>query len=785
MWKNYIITALRNIIRSKGFSLINIIGLSIGMACSILIFLWIQYEMSFNKHNSKSDCLYRVYQTQHYATGPLTTFSLPGPLANDLRNEIPEIKNSFTFTYSGLLFSYGEKTFRETACFTDSCIFQMLDIDFITGSPEDALKDESSIVISDVIASKFFGDEDPMGKIIRMNNEHSYKVSGVIKEIPMNSSFILDMLIPFQNVGKFGWTFARYGWNSYGVYVELDPETDYRAVNAKIIKFLQAKVEDPESESEINIDLFLFPLEKIHLHSVTGSGGDIQYVYIFSAVALFILIIACINFMNLATARSTKRSREIGLRKTLGATRKQVTTQFFSESFFMCLLAFIIAIILVEAFLPSFNRYQETMLSLNLFQTEILFGLIIILVFVSVLSGSYPALYLSQFRPIGTLKGEATRGKGGKAFRRALVIFQFTLSVILIICTLVIINQMNFLQNAELGFKTENIVYKYMRGGTSEKYEVLKTELLKDPNIVSVSRGGNLPFYMSSNRGGFDWEGSEGNNDILIGFSWVDYEWFETLGLELVEGRFFSEEYSTDTAKVIINEKLAGFISDDGVVGKWLSWNPENKVEIVAVVKDFHHLPMSQQIDPMVLALNPSSCNFLYIKINPQNQDEAMGHIVSSWEKVHPSFPSGFTFLEDRYSLVYGDEQRLVEIFQFFTIFAIVIACLGLFGLAAFMAEQRSKEVSIRKVFGANISGLTLLMSKRFLLWVVISNIIAWPIAWYAMKSWLENYVYHTNLSIWFFAFAAIATLLISLLTVSFHTIRTASRNPANVLRYE
>ncbi|MFC2107555.1 ABC transporter permease, partial [Bacteroidota bacterium] len=772
MWKNYITTAFRNIIRSKGFSLINIIGLSIGMACSILIFLWIQYEMSFDKYNEKSDCMYRLVQSQLYSTGPLITTCMPAPIAKDIKDEIPEILNSFIYSWNSALFSYEEKTFKETAIFSDSCIFQMIDFEFIEGNPENIFKDENSIVITDEIAEKFFGEEDPMGKVIMMNNNHPFKVNGIIKKPPKNSSFQVKLIIPFNNVEKFGWTIDRYGWNSYYVYVELDKETDYKEVNTKIKKFLQIKANDPDDEEESNIDLYLFPFEKMHLHSVRGSGGDIQYIYIFSAVALFILIIACINFMNLATARSARRSREIGIRKTLGASRKQVVTQFFGESFLMCLIAFIIAIILVESFLPAFNNFQNTELSINFFQADIIIGLVIILLFVSIISGSYPALYLSHFRPIGTLKGELTKGKGGKAFRRVLVIFQFTLSVILIICTLVIFNQMKFLQDSKLGINKENVVYKYMRGTTTDKYEVLKTELLKNPNIESVSRGSHLPFWMGSNSGGFDWEGSEGNNDILIGFTSVDFDYAKTMGLKISEGRFYDESFATDTTKIFINERLAGFISDEEALGKWLSWGDNYKVEIVGIAKDFHHLPMTHEIDPLVMLLSPERCGYLFIRINPDNNEDAMNHITASWEKLHPNFPSEFSFLDQAYTETYQNEKRLGEIFKFFTTFAIIIACLGLFGLAAFMAEQKSKEIGIRKVFGANITTLSILMSKSFLIWVIISNIIAWPIAWYAMKSWLENYVYHTDLSIWFFVFAAIVSIGISLLTVSFHTIR-------------
>ncbi|MEA3479363.1 MAG: ABC transporter permease [Bacteroidota bacterium] len=783
MWGNYIKTAFRNLIRYKGFSFINILGLSIGMACSMLIFLWVQFELSYDKFNDKSDKLYRLVQTQYYATGPLTTTCMPGPIATDIREEVPEIENSFMFYWVSLLCSYEDKILDESVCMADPQIFEMLDFNFLLGDPLHVFDDLNSIVITDEMARKYFGEEDPVGKVLTMNHEHHFKVTGVIEKPPTNSSFKIEFCIPFKYIENLGYTINRYGWNSYYVYVQLHPQANYQDLNTKIKDFILDKSEDPE-ENDSKIDLFLFPFEKIHLHSVRGEGGNIQYVYIFSAVGVFILLIACINFMSLSTARSSRRSREIGIRKTVGATRVQVMHQFFGESMLLTIIAFILAIGIIYFVLPTFNTSAETELSMNLLNPWNILGLGFILVFVGLLSGSYPALYLSRFHPAGVFRGNKGKGKGGKYFRRSLVIFQFSLSIILIICTMIIFKQMNFIQNKKLGIDKDHVVYQYMRGASSEKYESIKGELLQNPNISFVSRGNSLPFWIGSNSGGFDWEDSEGNNDILIGFTFVDFNYEKTMGLKLKSGRFYDDQYSTDTTKVVINEKLAGFITDEEAVGKWLSWG-EDHIEIIGVVEDFHHLPMHHEIDPLVLILNPERGNYLFARINPQNMDAGIGHLQHVWEKFNPNYPFDLKFLDQSYDETYRDEKKLGEIFRFFTLLAIFISCLGLFGLAAYMAEQRTREISIRKVFGADMPILVYIMTKDFIHWVLIANIIAWPVAWYAMKSWLENYIYHTRISFWFFVIAALISILIAVFTVSLHAIRTAHRNPADTMKYE
>jgi len=782
MWRNYIKTAFRNLIRYKGFSIINILGLSIGMACSILIFLWIQFELSYNKYNEKSDNIYRLVQTQYYATGPLTTTCMPGPIADDIRVDIPEVVNSFMYYWVSMFYTYEEKTLEESVCMADPQIWEMLDFKFIHGDPQHVFDDINSIVITEETARKYFGEEDPMGKVLTMNQEHHFKVTGVIEKPPANSSFQIKSCIPFKYIENLGHNLDRYGWNSYYVYVQLHDESKYTDVNSKIKNYIIEKKDDPDDESKI--DLFLFPFEKIHLHSVRGEGGDIQYIYIFSAVAVFILLIACINFMNLTTARSSRRSREIGIRKTVGAHRLQIMHQFFGETMLMTVIAFVLAIVIIYLVLPSFNVFAETELSLDLINPWNIVVLLLILAFVGFFAGSYPALYLSRFRPIGVIRETMNKGRGGKVFRRALVIFQFSLSIVLIICTMVIFNQMDYIQNKDIGINKDNVMYHVMRGGSQDKYEVMKAELLQNPNILAVSRGNTLPFWIGSNSGGFDWEGSEGNNDILIGFTYVDYNYEKVMGLNLASGRFYNEQFVTDTTRIVINEKLAGFITDEEAVGKWLSWG-EDHIEIIGVVEDFHHLPMHHEIDPLVIILEPDRGRYLFTRFNPQNKEAAQAHLQQVWDKFNPNYPYDPQVLEHRYEQTYVDEQILGEIFRVFTILAIFISCLGLFGMAAYIAEQRTREISIRKVYGAETPGLIYIMTRDFMRWIILANVIAWPIAWFAMQRWLENYIYHTKISVWFFALAAMASIIIAVLTVSLHAVRTARRNPATVLSTE
>ncbi len=789
MLKNYLVTSIRNLVRQKGFSIINISGLAIGMAISILIFLWVKHELSYNKFNENSERLFRLVQTQHYSSGPLTTPCMPGPIAKDIREEIPEISNSFMYYVLTATISFEDKLFTEEVRLADPELFDMFTFEFVEGDPDHVFDEINSVVLTEKMTEKIFDKEDPIGKIIKYNEDHSFKVTGIIKETPENSSFRFDICIPFEYIKNFGFTLDRYGWNTYYVYTELGKGIDYQQVNTKIKKYLENKsrdlIESEGDEYDSDIDLFLFPLEKIHLHSYSDSRGAIQYIYIFSAIAVFILLIACINFMNLSTARSAKRSREITIRKTVGASRNNLIFQFLGEAMIISFIAMLLALFLVWLFLPYFNHLTEKNIVFGF--SDFIFWLILIAItlFVGLVAGSYPAFYLSSFNPIKTLKGGINRGKGNFYFRRILVVFQFTLSVGLIISAIVVNRQLSYLQNNKLGMDLSNVMSFSLRGESKEKYEVFKNKLLENPNIQNITRANSIPFYIGSNSGGFDWEGRETEDDILIGFGITDVDYIKTLDMTLIEGRYYNKNIQSDTAAIVINEKAVKVLNMDNPVGKWISWGDESRFKIIGVVKDFHHLPMQYEIDPLVLLYMPERCPLMFVKTIDGNQEELQDQIKASWETIFPNFPYEPRRLKDIYDKAYTDETTLIKIIGYFSILAIFISCLGLFALASYMAEQRTKEIGIRKVFGATNTGIVSLVSEEFLKWVLIANVFAWPIAWFVMHDWLNTYVYHTKLSPDIFLFALLLSLIIALLTVTIQAIKSAIKNPLKAIKWE
>jgi predicted permease len=791
MFRNYLVTTFRHLFRQKGFSLINIAGLAIGMAISILIYLWVQHELSYDKFNTKSDRLYRLIQTQHYASGPLTTVCMPGPVARDIREEIPEIVNSFTYYALSITVKHEDKVFTEEVRLADPQLFEMFDFEFIKGNPALVFEALNSAVITDKMAEKLFGSEDPIGKVVTMNNEMDFRVTGIIKETSRNSSFRFDVCIPFENIEEMGFTIDRYGWNTYYVYTELANHVDYREVNGKIEKYLEEKSRkqneaEGNEEYDSDIDLFLFPLEKIHLHSYrAGQRGGIQFIYIFSAIAIFIIVIACINFMNMATARASKRAREISIRKSVGADRQNLIKQFLGESFIISFLAMLLAVALVVVLLPYFNLLVEKELGMPYNDIGFWTILIGITLLVGLLAGSYPAFYLSAFNPVKTARQGSRHGRGNYYFRRTLVVFQFVLSVGLIVSTLVVERQLDFLYNNKLGMDLNEVLTVTLRGNTAEKYEVLKNELLRNPNVKAVSRSNSIPFYIGSNSGGIEWEGKDTDDDIIVGFEFADEDYTTTLGMQMVAGRFFSKDIQSDTAAVVINETAVKAFSLENPVGKWLSWGEDSRYKIIGVIRDFHHLPMQQGIDPLSMYYAPDRCRQMFIKTGSGNPTQVKNDLQATWESHAEGFPYEPTYLKDIYEKTYADEARLIQIIGYFAILAILISCLGLFALSTYMAEQRTKEIGIRKVLGAKTTSIVSLISREFVVWVLIANLIAWPIAWLAMKDWLNGYVYHTRLSPDLFGIALSISLIIAMLTVTFQSVASALKKPVDAIKYE
>jgi putative ABC transport system permease protein len=784
--KSYFKIAFRNLLRQKGYSIINITGLAIGMACSIIIFLWVQDELSYDKFNENADRIYRVIQNIQFTDHQTTWAITQGPLAPSLKKDFPEIVEAARIDFREFRLQYGNDSFDENICMADPSLFNMFTFPFVAGNPQTALSNPHSIVLSEEMASKYFGDQDPLGNTIRIDNQYDFSVTGVLKTIPHNSNLQFDFIIPFVFGRELGYTVDIWGNSRFLTFVMLAKNNSAPEVIQRISDYLKDK---PTLEE--NAKLNLQPLTAIHLYSnfefERFETGDIKYVTIFTVVAIFILVIASINFMNLATARSGKRAREIGLRKVVGAKRSNIIRQFLGEAVLLSFVAFVFSIVLIEFFLPIFNEFSGKQLSLDLNGHTYYISIFVCFVIITgLLSGSYPALFLSSFKPVTVLKGSSIAATGNTSFRKVLVVIQFALSIILITGTVVIYNQLDFMRNKKLGFNKEQLLLIRMRGDLRDNFESLKDELLKNPNIVNATATSNPPtsgYSFSNSR--WNWEGKNPEDEILMRANFVDYGYFETFGMKMVQGRSYSKDFATDTSEaIIVNETAVKVMGMKSPLGKHLGAK-DYYPKIIGVVKDFNFRSLHSPIEPLILILAPNYCQVMCIRINSHNLPEMIGYIRNLWRKFVPDHPFEYRFLDESLNNLYQAEQRIGKIIDFFTFLAIFIACLGLFGLVSFMAEQRTKEIGIRKVLGSSIPGIVSLLSKEFLKWVLIANFIAWPIAYLVMNRWLENFAYRIDIGIWTFVLAGVLALFIALLTVSTQAIRAALANPVESLRYE
>ncbi len=786
MIKNYLKIALRNIKRHKGYSLINIAGLAIGMACCLLITIWVLDELSYDKFHKNAPDLYRVEENQHYSGKEYHVNVTPYPLGPALKEEIPEIIDATRYVWAGgKLFRHGEKAFFESYIWAvDPSFFQMFTFPLFKGNEKKALDSPYSMIISEDIAEKYFGSENPLGKVISVNNQYDFEVTGVMKEIPHNSTLQAEILFPYAFLEKTGQTNENFGYNSIQTFVRLQKNTPPEVVNQKILGFIRTRV--PESVT----DLVLMPLTRIHLHAYFSWEKDssaVQYVYIFSMIALFVLLIACINFMNLSTARSANRAKEVGLRKVVGAMKGHLIRQFYGESVLFAFIALIFAVVIVTILLPSFGKLAAKELSWNVAGIgTILFGLLAITIFTGMVAGSYPALFLSAFQPVKVLRGGLKSGASSTAFRKILVVVQFSLSILLIIGTVVVYKQLNYMKDRRLGWDKEHLLYVVLRGDIKKSYEALKKELRNDPRILGVSASTHLPSDISSNSGGADWEGKDPEQQILIGISSVDFDYIETLKLEMVEGRSFSREFSSDSANktFIVNEEVAKLMDKEPVVGERFSFAGVDGT-IVGVMKNFHFRPVREAIEPLAIIVDPQYFEVMLIRVSPEDISGALKSIENTWKRIVPNYPFVYRFMDERFDQMYRAEERIGTILRYFATLAVFVACLGLFGLASFTAERRTKEIGIRKVLGASVSQITALLCREFLLLVALANIIAWPAAYFVMDKWLRSYAYRTSLG-WLIFIAAMAmALAVAIISVSFQAVRAAVANPADSLRYE
>jgi putative ABC transport system permease protein len=784
MVKIFFKIALRNIKRYSVYSILNISGMAIGMASAILILLWVLDEWSYDRHFEHADNLYRVIEKQNSPGGEVSLYAPTlSAVAQALKNEYPEIISSSRIMHTPLTLKKGDEFIEETVVAVDKDFLKMFNIGFVHGDINSALNDPHNIVITEETAHKYFGNEDALGQTLPSRG-FLVTVTGVVKSLPHNSHFRFDFLISTDFFVESGAHINA--WEDRGrsyTYVELNKGTDSKLVDKKIQNLIKNHIKGSDAE------ILLQNIKKIHLcssrkynYDISGNG-DITDVLILGLIAIFILLIACINFMNLATAQSIRRAREIGVRKVAGANKRKIITLFLGESLLIVLIALVIALFFVELMLPGLNILIGKQLSVNYQSAGLYFGLITVVVFCSLLAGSYPAFYLSSLNPLDIMKGVINKNPGNARFRRVLVIFQFSLSILLIICTLIVETQIKYIQNKNLGFNKDNIGYFMFPTRPSDpKLETLKKELGSHPDILSVTRAWN-PFFNEGTRNGFTWAGKRESDDVYFHMLGADVDYAKTYQLELKEGRFFSSGFSTDNTAIVINEEAAKILGLNNPIGKTITNSRGSVLNIIGVVKDFHIQSLHYKIGPLIMQMSES--NNFYIRIKPDKIISTVEFIKKTFKSFDPGLPIDFHFLDDDYDTLYRTEQRMGKIFGYLSFLAIIISCLGLVGLSLYMTECRTKEIGIRKINGAKSIEIFSLMSGEYILWVMISMITAYPIAWFAMHKWLENFAYKTPLSWWIFALAGLLALGIALLTVSWQSWRAATRNPVEALRYE
>ncbi len=784
---NYFKTALRNLKKHTAYSLINITGLAIGMACTILILLWVQDELKFDKWHPKKDRIRRVLVRQTNG-GVTSEFAVtPAALSPNMQKDFPEIESMCRFKNWGQwLFKYGDGEYiQANSGAIDSTAFNVFGFKFISGGPEGALTDIHSVVLTQEIAERIFGDEDPVGKMVEVRDRGAFKITGVIENVE-HSHFDFEFLFPFPLIREDGENIDEMGRGSYNftTYFLLKNENLVEKAEERLERYLDTFHEENETL------LFSQSINDIYLKSAYSYDftfrGDMNNVITFSAIAFLVLLIACINFMNLTTARSSNRAKEIGLRKVVGAKRKNVVSQFFSESILMSLLSFLIAVVFVILLLPKFNQISGKEFTLGLIADPyILFMLIIIALITGVLAGSYPALYLSAFNPIKVLKGKLSSGAKSSALRKVLVIIQFTLSVALIVSTILISQQLKYIKNKNLGYEKHNLIFVGINNNLRQDYNTIKDILLKDPNIEAVTTSRVLPVYACPSMTLRNWEGKEDDRTMTLHFIGVGFDFLKTMKIEMVEGRAFSEEYASDTINsIIVNEEAVRQIGFEDPIGKSVTIFGETAY-IVGVMKDFNFNNVKNKIAPLMLHIAPDQARLSFIRLNPLYSQETLKYIENTWKSFEPDFEFNYQFMDERLDNLYRAEQRSNTLINYFTIFAIFISCLGIFGLASFMAEQKTKEIGIRKVMGASVSTIVRIFSVEFMKLVIIGNIIACPIAYYAMNKWLQGFAYHTEILWWMFALGAVLSVVVVVITIAYQSYKAATKNPAESLRYE
>ncbi len=791
MIKSYFKVAWRNLFRNKSQSFINIAGLSIGIACGLLILLWVQNEYSVDGFFKNSGSLFKVYKTNVDHHVPSGSYEVPGVLADELKHSFPDIEYATNFGFGETsAFQVGDKVVKMKGNSAGADFFKMFSYQLLAGSAQTALNSPDAIAISRNMAGIFYGSPaNAIGKTIRYQNQKDFKITAVFENLPKNASQSFDFLTNWDAfLNNYPWA-REMGNTGPSAYVMLKPLANAAAVNAKIARVFDLYYHIDRKTATWYADLALQPYAEAYLHNDLQSGkpggGRIEYVHLFSIVAVFILLIACINFMNLSTARSVKRAKEVGVRKVAGAQRTSLIWQFITESLMVTLLGSIIAVVLVILFLPYFNQITQKQIDLPFTQAS--FWLLIggIVLITGLVAGSYPALFLSSFKPVKVLKSAVTLDTRTVFFRKGLVIFQFVLSVVLVTGTIIVSRQMNYLASRQLGYDRENVVYLPVEGQLSSKYETFKQELLSRTGIQFVSRLNSTPIDIYGSTAAVDWIGHDSSSNILITRAAIGYDYFKTMKLTLLAGREFSKAFVSDSSGYILNEtalKLTGYKDPIGKPFRYLG----KKGTIVGIVKDFYFHSLHEAVGPMVLVTGENNeGGVVLVRTQPGKTKQAIAAIEKLSKEFNPAFPPVIYFVDEQYQQLYQNEQVINQFARIFAGLAIFISCLGLLGLAMFTAEQRVKEIGIRKVLGASIGSLFRLLSAEFMILIVIAIAIALPLAWYATNGWLQSFAYRATLPWWLFALSGGLIVIIALVTISFQIIKAALLNPVKSLRGE
>ena len=785
MLKNYFKIAIRNIVKYKLYSFINIVGLAVSIAICLLIFLFISDELSYDKFYPNSDRIYKVIRET--GKGNELQGNTPLPLCEALKTDFPGLEIIQVRSTENVI-SYKENTSTEKRFdYVDPDFFKIFPFNFIVGDPHTALKNPNSVVITKEIAKKYFGNEDPMGKTIISENKTPLMVTGVLKNIPENSHIQFDFLSPKSGIVQ-DW---MKDWHScmFATYILLSKNYSAENISKRLPAFLEKYMGKDETKYQ---RLKLQPLKDIYLYSSEikfnplDKQGDINEIYIFSTIALIILILAVINYMNLSTSRYSSRMSEIGIRKVIGARRRQLIKQFLGESILTCLIAVMVSLWLVELFLPAFNSLMTEDIEFELFKNlKLTGGIVLFGIIIGLISGSYPAIFLSSFSPLNTIKGSTTPGVKGLLSRKVLILAQYIIAVAFITCTILVFMQLNFIRNKNLGFAKENLTAMDMPFKLRDKFDAYKNEILKDKNVVNIARAEVIPPNPLGITNPVEFLINGEKKTLWVHVMYVDYDFIETLGLKIKKGRSFSKEYGTDEKNAFIfNEAAIKSVGAKDVIGSEVKYYNEKR-KVIGIVEDFNYWTLREKIDPVVIYLAKNNCWRIAARIRSSNVIQTISFLRNKWKDVFSGWPFEFSFVDNNLNKLYKKEVKLEKLSEYLTILAVFIACLGLFGLSSFSAKKRTKEIGIRKVLGASIVDIVKLLSKEFLIMICIADIIALPTAYYFINKWLQDFSYKIDPSIWIFFLSGIFAFLVAIFTISFQAIKSATANPAKTLRYE